>query len=79
MKFWPILVNFAMTCHLLFSNHVTMVANFEKFLISLGFLLHFRKSHQISKSQLKSSESYGEKTVGGSLKDPPLDRIGLIH
>ena len=39
-----------------------MVVNFENFLISPGFLLNFRKSHQISKSQLKISESYGEKT-----------------
>ena len=70
MKFWPILVDFTMTSHLLFSNHVTMFANFEKFLISPGFLLNFRKSHQISKIKLKNSESYGEKTEGVR-KDPP--------
>ena len=45
-----ILVDFTMTSHLLFSNHVTMFANFEKCLISPGFLFNFRKSHQISKS-----------------------------
>ena len=50
MKFWPILVDFTMTCHLLFSNRVTMVASFEKFLILPGFPLNFRKSHQIPKS-----------------------------
>ena len=49
-----------------------MVANFEKFLISAGFIFNFRKSDQVSKSQLKSSESYGEKTEGGGgvPKDP---------
>ena len=64
-----------MTSHLLFSNHVTMVANFENFLTSLGFLLNFRKSHQISKSYFKSSNRYGEKLRGLVPKDP-LDRIG---
>ena len=63
-KFWPILVDFTMTSHLLFSNHVIMFINFEKFSISPGFLLNFRKSHQISKSYRKSSESYEEKTEG---------------
>ena len=29
-----------------------------------------RKSHQISKSQLKSFESYGEKTKGEKLRNP---------
>ena len=37
-----------MTSHLLFSNHVTMVANFEKFLISASFILNVRKSNKIS-------------------------------
>ena len=75
VKFWPILVDFTMTSHLLFSNHVTMFANFEKFLISPGFLLNFRQGHQISKIKLKSSEIYGEKTEG--VPKDPLDRIGL--
>ena len=43
VKFWPISVDFTMTSHLLFSNHVTMVANFEKLLISPGLVLNFRK------------------------------------
>ena len=72
VKFWPILANFAMTSHLLFLNHVTMVANFEKFLISPDFPLNFRKSHQISKSWFKSSESYGDKTEGGP-EDPWIE------
>ena len=42
-----------------------MVGNFETFLISLGFILNFRKSHQVSKSKLKSSASYGEGSEGG--------------
>ena len=32
---WPILVDFAMTYHLLFSHHMIMVANFENFLFHL--------------------------------------------
>ena len=65
VKFWPILVDFTMTSHLLFSNHVTMVANFEKLLISPCFPFNFRKSRKISKSYLKSSESYGGNIEGG--------------
>ena len=74
MKSWPILVDFTMTSYLLFSNHVTMVTNFEKLLILPGFLLNFRKSHQISKSKLKSSESYEGKTEGVS---PPWTEYGI--
>ena len=48
-----------------------MAANFENFLISPDFPIHFRKSHQISKNYLKSSESYGQKPLGGVPKDPP--------
>ena len=44
MKIWPILVDFTMASHLLFSNHMTMVVNFEKFLTSPGFLLILEKS-----------------------------------
>ena len=69
VKIWPILVGFTMTSHLLFSNYVTMVVNFEEFLTLPGFLL-IRKSHQLSKS-------YGHKTEGVPSIPPPLDRIGL--
>ena len=41
-----------------------MAANFENFLISLDFPINFRKSHQISKNYLKSSERYGQKPLG---------------
>ena len=54
VKFWPILVDFTTTLHLLFSNHVTMVANFEKFLTSPDFLLNFRK---VTKFQRVSSKA----------------------
>ena len=46
-----------------------MAANFENFLISLGFPLNFRKSHRILKNSLKSSNSYGLKPLGVP-KDP---------
>ena len=49
-----------------------MVVSFEKLFISPDFLLNFRKSHQISRSQLKSYESHGEKP-----EEDPLD--GLRH
>ena len=52
-----------------------MAANFEKFFISPGFPLNFRKSHRISNNQLKTSESYGQKPLGVP-KDPPgLNRV----
>ena len=54
-----------------------MAANFENFKISPDFPINFRKSHQISKNYLKSSESYGQKPLGGSLKTSPLAWIGL--
>ena len=52
-----------------------MAANFENFLISLDFPINFRKSHQISKNYLKSSESYGQKPLG--VPKDPLASIGL--
>ena len=51
-----------------------MAANFENFLISLDFPIHFKKSHEISKNYLESSESYGQKPLGGSLRPPGLNR-----
>ena len=68
MKFWPILVDCTMASHLLSSNHVTMVANFEKILISPGFLLNFRK---VTKFQTLSSKALRvmEKKLRG-LKTP---------
>ena len=54
-------------------------ANFEKFEIMPDFILNFRKGHRVSKSQFKSSKSYGQKTdrVGSLNMDMGLDRIGL--
>ena len=53
-----------------------MAANFENFLISPDSSINFSKSHQISKNYLKSSESYGQKRLGGVPKDPPgLNRV----
>ena len=37
---------------------------FWKKIISPDFIWNFRKSHQVSKSSLESSESCGEKTEG---------------
>ena len=56
MKFWPILVDFAMTSHLLFLNHVTMAVSFENVLISPGFLLNFILG-KVTKFQRVSSKS----------------------
>ena len=53
-----------------------MAAKFENFSVSPEFPINFRKSHQISKNYLKSSESYRQKPLGGSLKTP-LAGIGL--
>ena len=55
-----------------------MAANFENVLISPDFSINFRKSHQISKNYLKSSESYGQKPLGEAPKDPPgLNRVNM--
>ena len=54
MTFWPVLVDFTVTSHLLLSYHVAMVVNFETFLISPRFLLNFRK---ITKFQRFSSKA----------------------
>ena len=52
-----------------------MAVNFENFLISPA--INFRKSHQILKNYLKSSESYGQKPLGVP-KDPPgLNRVKI--
>ena len=71
VKFWPILVDFTMTSHLLFSNHVTIVANFEKFLIPLGFLLNFRK---VTKFQRVSSKAL--RVTEEKLRGVPKDSSG---
>ena len=56
-----------------------IAANFENFLISPDFPIHFRKIHQISKNYLKSSESYGQKPLGGVPKDSPnLNRVKSV-
>ena len=51
-----------------------MAAKFENFSISPKFSINFRKSHQISKNYLKSSESCGQKPLGVP-KDPFLNRV----
>ena len=61
MEFWPVLVNFTVTSHQFFSNHVTTVANFEKIVISPDFIQNFRESHQVSKVSLKSFENCAKK------------------
>ena len=74
MKFWPILLDFTMTSYLLFSNHATMVANFEKLLISLSFLLNFRKLTKFERVILKALRIM-EENCGGSLKTPGPNRV----
>ena len=59
------LVDFTMTSHLIFSNHVTIDANLEQFLISPGFLLNFRKSHQISTVSSTALRVMEEEIEGG--------------
>ena len=71
MKFWPILVDFTMTSHLLFSNNMTMVVNFEKNLILPGFLLNFRDCHRISKRVSSKALRVMEKKLTGVPKAPP--------
>ena len=55
-----------------------MAAKFEIFLISPEFPINFRKSHQISKNYLESSESYKQNPLGVP-KDLPLAWIGLMR
>ena len=53
-----------------------MADSFEKFLISPGCTLIFKKIKSSNFKELaKSSESYGEKL--GSFSEDPLDQIGL--
>ena len=55
-----------------------MAANFENFKVSPDFPINCRKSHQISKNYVKSSESYGRKPLGVP-KDPPgLNRVNTV-
>ena len=52
-----------------------MVANFEKFLISPGFPLNFRKGCQIATNYLESSKSYGQNPLGSQKAPPCLNRV----
>ena len=67
---WPILVDFTMTSHSLFPNHVTEGISFEFFFTSPGLVLNSRKSHQIAKSHsTKALQELWTKTFG-VLKTP---------
>ena len=54
-----------------------MVANFNKFLISPGFMLNFRKVTKFQRVISKALRVMAKK-LRGFPKDPPLDRIGLM-
>ena len=60
-----------MTSHLLFSNHVATVANFEKFLISPRFLLNLGKVTRFQRVISKALRVMEKKRM------LPLERIGL--
>ena len=78
VTFWPILVDFYLTSHQYLSNHVILVANFEKFYLknSPDFILNFRKSHQISKNYHEKLKELWTITFGEGAKDP-MAWIGL--
>ena len=64
VKFWPIFSRFYPDLSLIFSNHVIIVANFEKIFILSGFIFNFGK---VAKFQRISSKSYGQKPLGREL------------
>ena len=55
-----------------------MVAKSEKFLISPGFPINFKKSHRLSKNYLKSSKSYGQEPLGVPEDPLSLNRVKII-
>ena len=54
VEFWHILVDFTITFHKLFPNHVIMSANLENFLVSPGFKLNVRKCAKFQIVSLKA-------------------------
>ena len=73
-KVMGIYVKFTMTTHQLWSCHVALPLNSEKFYFSPNSILNFRKSNQVTKlggNWLQSKKVTGKKQIGGWKTHPP--------
>ena len=59
-----IYVKFTKTTHQIWSCHVTLASNFEKFYFSPDSVLNFGKSYQIWGNLAEEQKSYRQKQIG---------------
>ena len=77
-----IYVKFTKTTHQIWSCHVTLASNCEKFYLLPNFMLNFRKCYQIWGKLSQEQKRYRNKTNwggGGCEKHPRPVLIGLIE
>ena len=73
-----IYVKFTKTTHQIWSCHVTLASNSEKFYFSTDSVSNFRKSYQICGKLTQEQKSYRQKTNWGwKTPPPPPVLIGL--
>ena len=72
-----IYVNFTKNTHQMWSCHVTLASNFEKFHVLPNSLLNFRKNYQIWGKLAQEQKSYKQKNKLGGGNTPPPVLIGL--
>ena len=69
-KVMGIYVKFTITTHQIWSCHLTLASNSEKFYFSPNSILNFRKVTKFGGNWLKNIKVTGEKQIGGG-KHPP--------
>ena len=68
---WTFMSSFTMNTHQIWSCHVTLAANFEKFYFSPNSMLNFRESCQIWGKLAQEQKSYRQKAKLGVKTPPP--------
>ena len=62
----------------LWSCHVTLTSNFEKFFISPNFVLNFRKVTKFGENWLKNKKSQAENKLGVETPLPSAYRVNVV-
>ena len=71
-KVMCIFVKFTKTTHQIWSCHVTLASNSEKFYFSPYSVLNFRKSSQIWGKLAQEQKRYRQKQTGGGVENTPV-------
>ena len=76
-KFMGIYVKFTKTTHKIWSCHVTLASNSEKFYFSANFILNFRESYKIRGKLAQEHKSYRQKTNRGGGRPSTTYRVNM--